>query len=151
MIYLGADHRGYNLKEAIKSWLRSENYEVTDMGDDKYDKEDDYVDYAIKVGERVVAEKAKGVLICGSGVGMTMAVNKVNGIRASVLTSVEQARVAREEDDINVACLTADLVPIEQNQEIIRVFLETVFSSEERHINRIQKIKKYESEKCCQT
>jgi ribose 5-phosphate isomerase B len=120
------------------------------MGNEKYDKGDDYVDFAVKVGETVVKERQKGILICGSGVGMAVAANKVCGVRAGGLTSTKQARAAREEDDINVACLAADLLSMEQSQEIISIFLTTVFSSEERYIDRIQKIKKYENERCCQ-
>lgn len=151
MVYLGADHRGYQQKELIREWLREIGYEVTDLGNKKYEKDDDYVDFSFGLGEKVAKERQKGVLICGSGVGMTVAVNKVEGVRASVLTSVKQARAAREEDDINVACLAADLVSVEENKEIIKVFLETLFSSEERYLNRVLKIKKYEREKCCQT
>jgi ribose 5-phosphate isomerase B len=149
-IYIGADHRGFILKETLKEDLRSKGYYVTDLGGKSADSGDDYTDIAIKLGEKVVLEKALGILICGSGVGVSIAANKVYGIRAALCTSVKQARLAREDDDANVLCLSGDLIDEEVAREISGVFIETVFSSEERHIRRIQKINQYETTKICQ-
>lgn len=149
MIYLGADHRGYKLKEELKGWLVSRGCDVTDLGNDKYDRDDDFVDFAIRLGQRVVRDGQRGVLVCGSGVGMAVAANKVGGVRAGVLTSGRQARIAREEDDINIACLGADFMTTEEAKEVVEIFVETLFLSEERYVKRIQKIKNYEK-KCCQ-
>lgn len=145
MIYLGADHRGWKLKEKIKEWLEARNYSWKDMGNDKYTEDDDYVDFALEVGEKVVAEKTKGVVICASGVGVCVAANKVKGVRAGLCTNERQCRLAREDDDINVLCLGAEVVSEEENQEILKTFLETEFGPSERHMRRINKIRKYEA------
>ena len=146
MIYIAADHRGFRLKEDIKKWMESEHYEFRDLGASSYDKEDDYPDFAIKIGEKVAIENARGILVCGSGAGASIAVNKVKGIRAGLCTFEKQARAARNDDDINVVCLSADAVSVDENMKIVSVFLATMFGSEERYIRRINKIKKYEAE-----
>jgi len=145
IVYLGADHRGFRLKEEIKKWFKEWGYEFSDLGNKVYEKDDDYTDVAIKVAEKVVTEKAKGVVICRTGVGVCIAANKVKGIRAALCTSEKQAELARVDDDVNILCLSADNVDEEENRKIVRVFLETLFSSEEKHIRRIDKIKIYES------
>ncbi len=144
MIYIGADHRGYRLKEEIKKWLEAEQYEFRDVGAKEYDKDDDYPDIAIKLSETVAIEGAKGILVCGSGAGASVAANKVKGIRAGLCTSEKQAKAARNDDDINILCLSADSISVEDNIKIVAVFLATSFSSEERHIRRINTIKEYE-------
>ena len=145
MIYIGADHRGFRLKEEIKKWLESQQYEYRDLGAKEYDKDDDFTDVSIKLAEVVAIEGAKGILICGSGAGASIAANKVKGIRAGLCTSEKQTKAARNDDDINVLCISADSVSVEDNVKIVSVFLATMFSSEERYIRRINKIKTYES------
>lgn len=145
MIYLGADHRGFNLKEKIKTWLREWGYEFRDLGSEGYDRDDDYPDVAIKVGEQVVADNAKGILICGSGVGACVAANKVKGVRAGTCLLEKQAIAGRNDDDMNLVCLNSDMVPEDDNQQIVRAFVFTPFGSEERYIRRINKIKIYET------
>ncbi|MCX6726547.1 MAG: RpiB/LacA/LacB family sugar-phosphate isomerase [Candidatus Shapirobacteria bacterium] len=145
MIYIGADHRGFNLKEKIIQMLRDCNDEVIDLGFTEYNADDDYPDIAFKLGEKVVLKNGKGILICGSGVGVCAAVNKVKGVRAGLCMLAKQARAGRNDDDMNVLCLNADIVPEDDNREIVKIFLETLFGSEERYIRRINKIKAYES------
>ena len=144
LIYVDADHRGFKLKNKIVECLREWEYEVTDLGRDICDEDDDYSEIAIKLAEKVTKDKTKGILICGSGVGVSIAANKVDGARAALCTSEKQARLSRVDDDANILCLSADLVDEEINLEIAKTFLETVFSSEEKHIRRINKIKEYE-------
>ena len=144
LIYVGADHRGFHLKEKVVEFLRGMNYEVKDLGAKIYDKDDDYNEISVELAEKVVRENTKGILLCGSGVGVCLAANKVLGIRAALCTSPKQARLAREDSDANVLCLATDLVGEEDNLEIAKTFLETVFASEERFIRRINKIKEYE-------
>ena len=139
MIYIGADHRGFRLKEEICKWLESQHYDFRDLGAKEYDKEDDYPDISIKVAETVATEGAKGIVICGSGAGASVAADKVKGIRAGLCTSEKQAKAARNDDDINVLCLSTDAVSVDDNIKIVSVFLATMFSSEERHIRRINK------------
>jgi len=145
IVYLGADHRGFGLKEKIKAWLKEWEYGFREIGSKVYVKDDDYADVAIDVAKNVIIGKAKGILVCGSGVGVCIAANKVSGIRAALCTSEKQAYFARNDDDANILCLSADLVSEEDNKIIIKTFLETLFSSEEKHVRRIEKIKKYES------
>jgi len=144
LIDVGADHRGFHLKEKVVEFLRGMNYEVKDLGAKIYDKDDDYNEISVELAEKVVRENTKGILLCGSGVGVCLAANKVLGIRAALCTSPKQARLAREDSDANVLCLATDLVGEEDNLEIAKTFLETVFASEERFIRRINKIKEYE-------
>lgn len=146
-IFIGADHRGFLLKEFLKENLREEGVNIIDLGSKVYDKDDDYVEIGLNLAQKTVTENSKGILICGSGAGMSIIANKVNGARASLCLLKEQARMTREHNDANILCLAADLVDKEDNLKIVKVFLETLFSSEERHIRRIQAIKKYENTK----
>ena len=144
MVYLGADHRGFELKNKIVLELREKGWTVTDLTPKK-DLDDDYTDISIKLGEKIVLEKALGILMCGSGAGVTVAVNKVKGVRAALAMTKKQARKIREDDDINVLCLAADFVNDDDNIEIVKDFLETTFMAEERFIRRINEIKEYEN------
>lgn len=147
MIYLGADHRGYDLKEKIKSWLSDWGQKYEDMGPFEYDKADDYPDYAKKVGEKVRGlEGAKGILICGSGIGIAVAANKIKGIRAGTATNPKQIAAAVNDEDLNILGIPADYVSENEAKEIIRSFLETKFAREERHIRRVGKIKQLEDD-----
>jgi len=147
MIYIAADHRGFRLKEEIKKWLETELYEFRDLGATEYDRDDDYPEFAFKLGEIVSQENTRGILICGSGAGASIAANKVVGIRAGLCTSAKQASAAKNDDNINILCLSSDWVSLEDNQKIVETFLKTLFSSEERHIRRINQIKDYETKK----
>jgi len=147
LIYVGSDHRGFILKKKMVEFLRELNYEVKDLGPKIYDKDDDYNEISVELAEKVVRESTKGILLCGSGVGVCLAANKVLGVRAALCTSPKQARLAREDSDANILCLATDLVSEEDNLEIAKTFLETLFSSEERFIRRINKIKDYENSK----
>lgn len=147
MIYIAADHRGFRLKEELKKWLETELYEFRDLGAPEYDRDDDYPIITLKLGEIVVKDNGRGILICGSGAGASIAANKVIGIRAGLCTSAKQATAARNDDNINILCLSSDWVSYEENQKIVSNFLNTLFSSEERHIRRINQIKEYETQK----
>ena len=148
MIYLGADHAGFELKEKIKEDLLKKGHEVEDLGAHTPDKNDDYPDYAKAVAEKVAADgTSKGILLCGSAEGVCIAANKVKGIRAVPVWDSLIAQKTREHDDANVLCLSGGqtLEPIpgtsfEEAQEIVETWLKTPFSGEERHIRRINKI-----------
>lgn len=146
MIYIAADHRGFRLKEEIKKFLDEGLYEYRDLGAVTYNKEDDYPDFAFKLGKTVTKDRGRGILICGSGAGASVAANKVKGIRAALCTLSRQVEAARNDDDINVLCLSADWVSLEDNEKIVTTFLNTFFSGEERHLRRLQKIHDYESQ-----
>jgi len=149
MIYLGADHRGFPLKEEIKKVLGSQNINFTDLGATKYVKEDDYPLVAFKLAEEVAQNhQSLGILVCGSGAGAVIAANKVNNIRAALCFSIDQTRAARHDDNVNLLCLSANAVSDDDNLAIVNAFLSTQFGSEERYIRRLQQITNYESQKC---
>ncbi|MEK7503092.1 MAG: RpiB/LacA/LacB family sugar-phosphate isomerase [Patescibacteria group bacterium] len=145
-IYLGADHRGFELKEKIKKWLSEWGYEFEDMGAFSYDKNDDYPDFARKVAERVAKDPkhSRGVLLCGSGVGVAITANKVKGIRAGTAISAKQIKDSVNDEDTNILAISADYFSEEETKEIAKSFIEAKFSGEERHIRRINKIKEIE-------
>jgi len=144
-VYIGADHRGYKLKTELIEFLRSESFNITDCGNNKYIIDDDYTDFAIITAEKVISNKAVGIIICGSGAGVCIAANKVKGVRASMCVNEKQAILAREDDNANIICLGADLTNENEAKKIVLKFLETPFSCEERHIRRLNKIKTYET------
>lgn len=148
MIYLGADHRGYQLKERIKKYLLEQGQSVEDLGAFVEDKNDDYPEYAQKVGVAVAKspKEHKGIVICGSGVGVDVAANKVDGVIAGLLFNKDQAIDATSHDQLNVAALPADHLSYDQSVEIVHAFLTTPYSKEERHERRVKEIKKIEEE-----
>ncbi len=154
-IYIGADHRGFELKEKLKPWLSGLGHEVIDCGNMVYDKMDDYPDFSFAVADGVVQQnavnsrpglEARGIVICGSGVGVTVAANKVTGARCSTGISVEEVKRGREDDDLNVLALSADYTNEEQTKKMIEVFLLTPFLGDERHTRRLKKIEDREAQ-----
>ena len=144
MIYLGTDHRGFELKEKIKQWLSEWGYQYEDLGAFEYNKNDDYPDFSKAVAEKVALEPAaRGILICGSGVGVVIAANKVKGVRAGTAINAGQIKDSVNDEDTNVLGISVDYLS-EQTEEIVKTFLETKFSGEERHVRRINKIKELE-------
>lgn len=141
-VFLGADHRGFALKEKLKGWLEDRGYAVRDLGAVALDPADDYPDVAVAVSRRVneAPGERRGILLCGSGVGMAIAANKIGGIRATVVWNRDVAIQARAHDDVNIIALAADWMSPEQVSEVVAAFLETPFSGEERHLRRIKKI-----------
>jgi ribose 5-phosphate isomerase B len=144
-IFIGADHAGFKLKEAVKKWLSKSGYTVVDCGAVKLDPKDDYPDYAAKVAKKVVATKnAWGILVCGSSEGVCLAANKVTGIRAVNVYDVDPAKKSREHLDANVLCLSGWYLWQNQALSITKTWLTTPFSGEARHVRRIAKIAKLE-------
>ena len=142
-IALGCDHGGLNLKNEILNYLKEEGMEVKDFG--TYTEEAcDYADISLPVAEAVAAKEFDfGILICGTGIGIGIAANKVPGIRAALCSDTFSAHATREHNDANVIALSA-LKSIEEIKNIVKVFLETNFSNESRHLKRIEKITNYE-------
>lgn len=144
-IYLGADHRGFDLKEKLKPWLISAGHTVHDVGAAELTPDDDYPDFAIAVAQAVQqGTKARGIVLCGSGIGMAVAANKVPGVRATIAHDTELARSARADDNTNVLALGADFVDEGRAKEVITTWLTTDFSGDERHIRRLDKIAQLE-------
>jgi len=148
VIYFGADHRGFKLKENLKSFLRNQGYEVADLGAASLEEGDDYPDFAAAVAGKVSAEpeRDRGILICDSGVGMDIVANKFLGVRAALAVSADQIYGARHDDNVNILCLAADFISEEDAQKIVGVFVSTPFSGEERYKRRLNKISQIENE-----
>lgn len=145
-IALGADHNGFQLKDEIATWLRGWGHEALDLGASQLDPADDYPDYAQAVAEAVAANRAdRGILICGSGVGASVAANKIRGIRAAVCHDTYSARQGVEHDDMNVLCLGTRVIGPMVAQELVQAFLNARFSGEERHLRRLAKVKALEA------
>lgn len=133
------------LKEKIKDWLLDWGLEYEDMGATELDPQDDYPDYARKVAEKVVSgDGHRGILICGSGIGVAVAANKVVGARAGTATNYEQVKAAVNDEDLNILALPGDFLNEKEAGEIIKSFLDAQFSQAERHIRRLNKIEQLE-------
>ena len=150
-VYIGADHRGFELKEKIAKWLFDWGYKFEDMGADRFDLGDDYTVYAERVASIVgrsstaYATVDKGILLCGSGVGVGVVANKFDGVRASIGKSVEQVKAGRNDDDMNVLVIASDYTNEEDAKKLVKVFLETKFSGKPRYKKRLSDIEKIEA------
>jgi len=144
-ISLGADHRGFEVKNKVKEYLKEKGHDVTDFGTNSEDSVD-YPDFAFQVSESVAkGESDRGILFCWTGIGMCIAANKVKGVRAASCLSKEAAQLTRAHNDSNVLCISAKFTPEDQLFEIIDTWLETEFEGG-RHTKRVEKIKEYEGE-----
>ena len=148
IIYLGADHQGFELKEYIEGLVKSMGYEVADLGNKEYEADDDYPDFAKEVARRVSQgyENSRGILVCGSGVGVDIVANKFKNIRSALAFNSNQAYDSRNDDDTNILSLPSNYLSREKAKGIIVTWLETPFSGESRHVRRLQKIYNIESE-----
>ena len=145
-IAVGADHAGYPLNENVIDELRQAGHEVIDFGTHDGSIVDDYPDYAKLVGEAVQTSAAEiGILICGSGVGVAVAANKLRGIRAALCGDTYSAHQSREHDDCNVLCVGARVTGVELALDIVRSFVAAKFTGEERHLRRLAKIQAMEN------
>ncbi len=144
MIYIGADHAGFNLKEELKKYLKELGYEFEDLGNKELDSQDDYPDFAFQVAKKVVETKGQGILICATGSGICMAANKVRGVRGSVAWDEFTALQAKEHNNANIICLAGKVLDVEAAKKIIRLWLEADYAGEERHTRRLGKIEQGE-------
>jgi len=143
MIYIGSDHAGYELKEKLKIYIKELGYEIEDKGAFSLDNNDDYPDFIIPVAEAVAKEKGSfGIVLGGSGEGEAMSANKIDGIRATEYYGgdLEIVKLGREHNDANILSLGARFINEDEAKEAVKIFLETKFSEEERHIRRINKL-----------
>jgi ribose 5-phosphate isomerase B len=146
MIFIAADHRGLELKAKVNEWLKGREYEFEDLGAFEYNPWDDYIDFAIDVAQRVAAdaERNRGILICGSGVGMCMAANKVKKIRAGLGFAPDQVHEARKQDNINVLSLPANSLDEGVAFDLVEQFLDTEFVESDSYLRRSEKVARYE-------
>lgn len=145
-LYIGADHNGFELKNELKPWLQEQGHTVIDMGPAAFEKTDDYPDVGYELAKKVAEkpDERRGVLVCGSGVGMAVVAGKVKGIRASLIHDPDIARAAQRDDNVNVLALGAQYIAPNKAKEVLAAWLTTPFSGEERHVRRIGKISQYE-------
>lgn len=138
---LAADHGGFALKEEIKSWLKSTGHEVIDFGATSLNPTDDYPDFVLPLADAVVKGEVKfGVAICGSGVGASIAANKVAGVRAALIHDSFSAHQGVEDDDMNLMCLGGRVIGIKIAEELITAFLNAKYIGAERHQRRLAKV-----------
>lgn len=144
-IYLGSDHAGYAMKEALKPYFECRGIDVVDVGAPS-EESVDYPDYAQMVAVGVSSGEAeRGVLVCGSGIGMSIAANKAPGVRAAVITDPELAKMFRLHNDGNIICLGGRYIPLALAEEILEAFFDTPFEGG-RHQRRVDKISALESD-----
>jgi ribose 5-phosphate isomerase B len=145
-VAIGTDHGGFALKSAIVDAIKSDGHSVIDCGAFELQPDDDYPDFAAAVAQAVAAGKAqRGVLICGSGVGASVAANKVRGVRAALCHDTFSAHQGVEDDDMNVLALGARVIGPSLAVELVRTFLAAKFSGAERHRRRLEKVKRLET------
>ncbi len=146
MLYIASDHRGFQLKEELKKYLTDAGTGFQDLGPFEFNKDDDYVDFAKAVAEKVSAnpEEDKGILICGSGHGMDMVANKYKGVRSALVFNERVAIQSREHENANILAIPSDWVTSEIAEFIVSFWLKADFTGEERHVRRLQKIKELE-------
>lgn len=146
MIYIGADHGGFRMKEQLKKFLTKQKLDVTDVGAKKFVDGDDYPDYAKLVGKKVSQNPLRniGILICRSGQGVCIVANKFKHVRASLVWNEKEAKMSRLDDMANVLCLPSDYINLKEAEKIANIWLDTQFSSEVRHVRRIKKISSLE-------
>jgi ribose 5-phosphate isomerase B len=142
-VALGSDHRGYDLKRRIVSLLEKQQHDVLDLGC-HLKENNDYPDYAFLVGSAVTQNRADlGILICGTGIGMSIAANKVVGVRAALCHDAITAEMSRRHNNANVLCLSADLLGEELVEQVVDIWLRTEFE-QGRHLRRVDKITQFE-------
>ena len=141
-ILIANDHRGIKLKEELLKYLSKKNYSVENLGTNK-EVSVDYPAIAFKLSKKIKENKNLGILICGTGIGMSIAANKVKGIRCAKVSTAKEAKLSRMHNNANVIAISADL-PLFKAKRIVKSFIETPYSNEDRHQRRIDMISKYE-------
>ena len=139
-IGIASDHGGFELKQLLMQRLSGMNYTIVDFGNNTYDTGDDYPDYVVPLAKSVASgEVERGIAVCGSGVGASIAANKVPGVRAALITDYFAAHQGVEDDNMNIICLGGRITGIETAMELVKVFLNAEFSFGERHLRRLGK------------
>ncbi|MFH0941548.1 MAG: RpiB/LacA/LacB family sugar-phosphate isomerase [Chloroflexota bacterium] len=140
-VAIAADHGGFDLKSELLPWLKEQGFEVLDLGAASYDALDDYPDFAVAVARAVAGGRvARGIIICGSGVGAGIVANKIAGVRAAICHDTYSARQGTEHDDMNVLCLGARVIGPALARELVLAFLGARFSSSEKYRRRLAKV-----------
>lgn len=142
VIFISADHRGFDLKNQIKNWLLKQKYNVIDCGNTIYDQEDDYPDFAQKTAQSVLKNPKEnlGIVICGSGVGVSIAVNRFKNIYCALGFDISQVKHARKNDHINILALPSDFFDFEKAKDMINAFLKVKPVIKEKYLRRLKKL-----------
>ncbi len=146
MIYIGADHAGFELKETVKGYLMQKGIEFEDFGATQFNPKDDYPDFGFPVAEAVSKGAHEGILFCESAGGMTILANKVKGIRAVECGNVHEVEHARVHNDANILVLSKMSLDPDNINDVLDAWFNTKFTNEERHVRRLNKIAQYEQE-----
>jgi|UniRef100_A0A7C5ANE5 ribose 5-phosphate isomerase B len=142
---LAADHGGFELKEQLKEEIRALGHEVVDFGAYEYNAEDDYPDFVVPLAQAVARKEVdRGIAVCGSGVGASIAANKVPGVRAALIMETYSARQGVEDDDMNIMCLGGRVMCFALAWELVQAFLKARFRGKERYQRRLEKVAKLE-------
>lgn len=142
-IFIGADHNGFEMKRKLTEFLERSGYEVIDEGNDKFNPDDDFPQFAARVVTAMLAsgeDDPKGILICGSAQGMVMAANRFKGIRASLVWDTEEARLSRNDDNANIICLPSRIVDQRQAEIVTNIWLKTPFAAAPRFKRRLAQL-----------
>jgi ribose 5-phosphate isomerase B len=141
-IFIGADHRGFELKNRLIEYLQEKNIRIEDLGNYDHDPQDDYPDFAQKVSQAILQKPQEniGIVICGSGVGVSIASNRYHGIRCALTFEPDQAKHARENDHANMLALPSDYLNLDKAKDIIESFLSASPKKEDKYLRRIDKI-----------
>lgn len=143
-IAIASDHRGYPLKTELIKYLTKKNYEIVDMGTNSTEMVD-YPEYAFKLGESVANKEVNfGIVVCGTGIGISIACNKVIGVRCAKVDNMKEAELTRKDNDANVLALNGSM-PLYRAKDIVDTFFKTEFTNVERYVNRINAISEYEN------
>lgn len=144
-IYIASDHGGYQLKKRLIRYAKNElNIKIEDLGPHEYNETDDYPDFVIPLAKKIVKEKARGIVICKNGIGVSVAVNKISGVRAGIGYNIEVAESMIRDDNTNILALASTTLSEDHAMAILKKWLSTEFSNEERHARRLKKIAELE-------
>ena len=146
-LYIASDHGGYQLKRRLLRFIQNElNQEVIDMGPTEYVETDDYPDYAVPLAKKVIETEGRGIVICKNGIGVTIATNKMDGIRCGLGYNLMAAESMMQDDNTNVLSLAAKALSDDHAMAIVKTWLETEFSQADRHVRRLKKVQRLEQE-----
>lgn len=141
-IFIGADHRGFELKNKLIEYLQEKNIRIEDMGNYEYDPEDDYPDYAKKVAQALLQNPQNflGIVICGSGIGVSMAANRFKGVRCAIGFDADEIKHGRENDHINVLSIPSDYVDFEKAKQFVDIFIASTPILKDKYLRRANKL-----------
>ncbi|MCR4329627.1 MAG: RpiB/LacA/LacB family sugar-phosphate isomerase [Candidatus Roizmanbacteria bacterium] len=147
-IYIAADHRGFSLKNDLVHYLVSKKYDVKDESNKELDIHDDYPDFVFSLSENMTQVTDRGIVICGSGVGVSISANRYSHIRCALGFDVTQIKDARQDEDVNVLAIASDFASFELSKSLVDIFLTTQFKNEGKYIRRLEKLNEHSHDDC---